>query len=200
MSVARSASPASSGPAIPSSPCFATTARATRPSCSIRNTFVPRDYRCRHGWSAVRPSRCRSRKFDERATRRPWIRRTQSGWASRACCSRCVLRHHVLFRDARRDAAAAGEPHMVQPPPHPRSRWLVATEWLAANLGAPGLVVLDGSYYLPAMKRDAAAEYLAGHIPGALRFDIDEVADHSGALPHMLPSAPAFAAATGRLG
>jgi thiosulfate/3-mercaptopyruvate sulfurtransferase len=89
---------------------------------------------------------------------------------------------------------------MVQPPPHPRSRWLVATEWLAANLGAPGLVVLDGSYYLPAMKRDAAAEYLAGHIPGALRFDIDEVADHSGALPHMLPSAPAFAAAAGRLG
>jgi thiosulfate/3-mercaptopyruvate sulfurtransferase len=89
---------------------------------------------------------------------------------------------------------------MVQPPPHPRSRWLVTTDWLAANLAAPGLVVLDGSYYLPAMKRDAAAEYLAGHIPGALRFDIDEVADHSSALPHMLPSAPAFAAAAGRLG
>jgi thiosulfate/3-mercaptopyruvate sulfurtransferase len=89
---------------------------------------------------------------------------------------------------------------MVQPPPHPRSRWLVTTDWLAANLAAPGLVVLDGSYYLPAMKRDAAAEYLAGHIPRALRFDIDEVADHSSALPHMLPSAPAFAAAAGRLG
>jgi thiosulfate/3-mercaptopyruvate sulfurtransferase len=89
---------------------------------------------------------------------------------------------------------------MVQPPPHPRSRWLVTADWLAANLGAPGLVVLDGSYYLPAMKRDAAAEYLAGHIPGALRFDIDEVADHSSALPHMLPSAPGFAAAAGRLG
>jgi len=68
---------------------------------------------------------------------------------------------------------------MVVPPPHPISKWLVTTEWLAANLGAPGLVVLDGSFYLPAMKRDAAAEYLAGHIPGAIRFDIDEVADHS---------------------
>jgi thiosulfate/3-mercaptopyruvate sulfurtransferase len=89
---------------------------------------------------------------------------------------------------------------MVEPPSHPRSKWLVTTDWLAANLGTPGLVVLDGSYYLPAMKRDAAAEYLAGHIPGALRFDIDEVADRSSDLPHMLPSAAAFAAAAGRLG
>jgi len=89
---------------------------------------------------------------------------------------------------------------MLQPPPHPRSKWLVTTDWLATNLGAPGLVVLDGSYYLPAMKRDADAEYLAGHIPGALRFDVDEIADHGTDLPHMLPSAEAFAAAIGRLG
>jgi len=60
--------------------------------------------------------------------------------------------------------------------------------------------VLDGSYYLPAMQRDAAAEYVAGHIPGAIRFDIDEVADHSTDLPHMLPSAAAFADAAGKLG
>ena len=89
---------------------------------------------------------------------------------------------------------------MLIPPRHPVSRWLVTTEWLAANLGSPGLVVLDGSFYLPAMKRDAAAEYLAGHIPGAIRFDIDEVADHSTDLPHMLPSPAAFAAAAGSLG
>ncbi len=89
---------------------------------------------------------------------------------------------------------------MVVPPPHPISKWLVTTEWLAANLGAPGLVVLDGSFYLPAMKRDAAAEYLAGHIPGAIRFDIDEVADHSTDLPHMLPSPEDFAVAVGKLG
>jgi len=89
---------------------------------------------------------------------------------------------------------------MLVPPPHPISKWLVTTDWLAANLGAPGLVVLDGSYYLPAMKRDAAAEYLAGHIPGAVRFDIDAVADHSTDLPHMLPSPESFATAVGKLG
>jgi len=89
---------------------------------------------------------------------------------------------------------------MVTPPPHPISKWLVTTDWLAANLGAPGVVVLDGSFYLPAMKRDAAAEYLAGHIPGAVRFDIDEVADHATDLPHMLPSPANFAAAAGKLG
>jgi thiosulfate/3-mercaptopyruvate sulfurtransferase len=89
---------------------------------------------------------------------------------------------------------------MLQPPPHPRSKWLVTTDWLADNLGTPGLVVLDGSYYLPAMKRDADGEYLAGHIPGALRFDIDEVADVKTDLPHMLPTAAAFAATAGKLG
>jgi len=50
------------------------------------------------------------------------------------------------------------------------------------------------------MKRDAAAEYLAGHIPGAVRFDIDEIADKSIPLPHMLPSPEQFALAVGRLG
>ena len=89
---------------------------------------------------------------------------------------------------------------MISPPLHPTSKWLVTTDWLAAHLGAPDLVVLDGSYYLPAMQRDAAAEYLAGHIPGAIRFDIDEIADHSVDLPHMLPSPADFAAAVGKLG
>ena len=89
---------------------------------------------------------------------------------------------------------------MTAPASHPVSKWLVTTEWLAANLGAPGVVVLDGSFYLPAMQRDAAAEYLAGHIPGAIRFDIDEIADHSTDLPHMLPSTAEFAAAAGKLG
>ena len=89
---------------------------------------------------------------------------------------------------------------MIFPPPHPISRWLVTTEWLAANLGADGLVVLDGSYYLPTMNRDAAAEYRAGHIPGALRFDIDAISDHSIDLPHMLPTPEYFADAVGKLG
>ena len=57
------------------------------------------------------------------------------------------------------------------------SRWLVSTQWLAARLGAPDLVVVDGSYYIPNTGRDAAAEYLAGHIAGAVRFDIEAIAD-----------------------
>ena len=82
----------------------------------------------------------------------------------------------------------------------PSSRWLVSTDWLAGRLGAPDTVVVDGSYYLPAMQRDAAAEYLAGHIPGAVRFDIDAIADHSNSLPHMLPDAAQFARDVGALG
>jgi thiosulfate/3-mercaptopyruvate sulfurtransferase len=89
---------------------------------------------------------------------------------------------------------------MVPPPRHPLSKWLVTTDWLAGNLGSPGLVVVDGSFYLPAMKRDAGAEYLAGHIPGAVRFAIDEIADKSVDLPHMLPPSEEFAAAAGALG
>src|SRR5256886_9148420 len=86
------------------------------------------------------------------------------------------------------------------PHEHPSSRWLVSTDWLAARLGAPEIVVVDGSFYLPAMQRDAAAEYLAGHIPGAVRFDIDAIADHSNPLPHMLPDATQFARDVGALG
>ena len=53
---------------------------------------------------------------------------------------------------------------------------------------------------MPAESRDARAEYLAGHIPGAVFFDIDAIADHSTGLPHMLPSPAAFASAAGELG
>ena len=67
------------------------------------------------------------------------------------------------------------------------SPWLVSTEWLAARLDEPDVTVVDGSFYLPAHKRDAKAEYLAGHIPGAVFFDINAIADHSTSLPHMLP-------------
>src|ERR1700704_1509705 len=80
------------------------------------------------------------------------------------------------------------------------SPWLVSTDWLAARLGEPDLVVLDGSYYIPNTKRDAATEYLAGHIPGAVRFDIETIADHSNALPHMLPGAEQFEREVGALG
>ena len=82
----------------------------------------------------------------------------------------------------------------------PASHWLVSPAWLAARLGEPNVVAVDGSFYLPAMRRDAAAEYLAGHIPGAVHFDIDEIADKTNPLPHMLPSAEQFSRAAGALG
>jgi len=77
---------------------------------------------------------------------------------------------------------------------------LVSTEWLAGRLNQDGLRVLDASWYLPTAGRDARAEYLAGHLPGALFFDLDAVSDPDTALPHMLPSAEAFARAMSALG
>jgi thiosulfate/3-mercaptopyruvate sulfurtransferase len=80
------------------------------------------------------------------------------------------------------------------------SSFFVSTDWLAENLGAPDLAVIDGTFFMPDENRDAGAEYLAGHIPGAVRFDIDAIADHSTDLPHMLPDAATFAKAVGDLG
>ncbi len=82
----------------------------------------------------------------------------------------------------------------------PASRWLKTTEWLADNLGKPGVVVVDASYYLPNQQRDARAEYLKGHIPGAVFFDINGICDHSTELPHMLPGPDQFGREVGALG
>jgi thiosulfate/3-mercaptopyruvate sulfurtransferase len=76
----------------------------------------------------------------------------------------------------------------------------VATDWLADNLASPDLVVIDGSWYLPDEKRDPHAEYLASHLPGAVFFDIDAIADHASALPHMLPDPVTFSSAMRKLG
>ena len=67
----------------------------------------------------------------------------------------------------------------------------VTTDWLAEHLHDADLSIIDASWYLPTMNRDGKAEYALGHIPGAVHFDIDAVADQSNPLPHMLPS-PAF--------
>ncbi|HWG04993.1 MAG TPA: 3-mercaptopyruvate sulfurtransferase [Beijerinckiaceae bacterium] len=81
-----------------------------------------------------------------------------------------------------------------------RSQHFTSTADLARDLGSPDLVVIDASWYLPALGRDAYAEYIAGHIPQAVFFDIDEIADKSRDLPHMLPSPEAFSAAMQQLG
>jgi len=82
----------------------------------------------------------------------------------------------------------------------PASQWLRSTEWLAAELGKDNIVVVDSSFYLPAQNRNAKAEYLTKHIPGAVFFDIDAIADHSSDLPHMLPGPTEFSKAVSALG
>jgi thiosulfate/3-mercaptopyruvate sulfurtransferase len=82
----------------------------------------------------------------------------------------------------------------------PSSRWAVTTEWLADRLGTPHVVAVDATYFLPNVQRDADAEYRGGHIPGAVRFDVDAISDHSNPLPHMVPSADQFARDVGALG
>lgn len=82
----------------------------------------------------------------------------------------------------------------------PASKWLKSTEWLAGELGKPNVVVVDGSFYLPTQNRNAKAEYLAAHVPGAVFFDIDAIADHSTDLPHMLPGPSQFGQMVGALG
>jgi len=77
---------------------------------------------------------------------------------------------------------------------------IVSTAWLADNLRSPDLRVVDASWYLPAAGRDAWNEYLDGHIPGAVYFDLDALSSHETSLPHMLPLPEQFARAAGALG
>jgi thiosulfate/3-mercaptopyruvate sulfurtransferase len=77
---------------------------------------------------------------------------------------------------------------------------LVSTDWLAQELGKPGLIVFDATKYLPNEPKDGAAEFLKVHIPGARYFDIDKVADPDTDLPHMVPSPGRFAKLMAELG
>ncbi len=77
---------------------------------------------------------------------------------------------------------------------------LVSTEWLAERLGTPEIRVIDVTKFLPNEGRDGKAEYEAMHIPGAVYFDIDDVADPGATLPHMIPSPELFAEKVGGLG
>lgn len=77
---------------------------------------------------------------------------------------------------------------------------LVTTDWLEAELGSPDLSIVDCSFFLPDLGRDAGQEFRAAHIPGAAFLDITKVADPVHPAPHMLPSAEDFAAAMSALG
>jgi len=80
------------------------------------------------------------------------------------------------------------------------SQLFVSPARLQEHLDDPNVVIIDGSWYLPTQNRDPDAEFLAGHIPGALRFDIDKIKDTSSSLPHMLPSPGDFAKMVGAMG
>ena len=80
------------------------------------------------------------------------------------------------------------------------NNWLVTTDWLADHLDAPDLVVLDCSWHLPDGARNGRREYDEEHIPGALFFDIDEIADTKTEQPHMLPSAEKFSSRMRQMG
>lgn len=77
---------------------------------------------------------------------------------------------------------------------------LVSTEWLARHIDAPDVRVVDASWYMPHLGRDPKAEFRAEHIPGAVYFDIDDIADSDSDLPHMLPSAEKFSSRCRKLG
>ncbi|TIU50404.1 MAG: 3-mercaptopyruvate sulfurtransferase [Mesorhizobium sp.] len=80
------------------------------------------------------------------------------------------------------------------------SAFTVDADWLQERLGQPGLTIVDASWYLPAQKRDARAEYDAAHIPGARFLDQDAVSDPDAALPHTLASPQHFAQYVGAMG
>ncbi len=77
---------------------------------------------------------------------------------------------------------------------------LVSTDWLADHLDAPDIRIVDCTWFMPAEGRDARAEYEAAHIPRAVFFAIDEIADTDSPLPHMLPSPAKFSSRVRRLG
>jgi thiosulfate/3-mercaptopyruvate sulfurtransferase len=77
---------------------------------------------------------------------------------------------------------------------------VVTTEWLGKHLTDPDVRIVDGTWHMPQAKRDPRAEFEAAHIPGAVFFDVDAIADRTTSLPHMLPTAEEFATAVGALG
>ncbi|MBI4184577.1 MAG: 3-mercaptopyruvate sulfurtransferase [Proteobacteria bacterium] len=84
--------------------------------------------------------------------------------------------------------------------PYANPHALVSTDWLAARLKAPEIRVIDVTKFLPTEKRDGKAEFAERHIPGAVYFDIDDIADPNTTLPHMIPGPELFAEKVGRLG
>jgi thiosulfate/3-mercaptopyruvate sulfurtransferase len=101
-------------------------------------------------------------------------------------------------RNRRIVTASARQEGVTMPYAHPEA--LVHSEWLAAHLDDPRVRIVDSSFKLPGVTPTACEDYLRGHIPGAVFFDIDDIAEPGTILPHMIPSAELFAQKVGALG
>lgn len=77
---------------------------------------------------------------------------------------------------------------------------LVSTQWLANEMGASDLRIVDASCFLPEHKRDAALEYEACHIPGTVFMGLGNLVDNATGLPNTLPPAEKFASRMQSLG
>lgn len=77
---------------------------------------------------------------------------------------------------------------------------LVSTEWLAGEMGASDLRIVDCTKHLPGTGRDPLAEYEAGHIPGAVFMDLGDLVDSTHPVENMLPPAEKFASRMQSLG
>ena len=79
--------------------------------------------------------------------------------------------------------------------------YFVAADWLAEHVDDPEVQIIDARMAPPGQEhRDLHAEYRAGHLPGAVFFDIEALSDHTSPLPHMMPRPEAFAVAMRELG
>ena len=79
-------------------------------------------------------------------------------------------------------------------------KWLVETGWLRDRLSSPGLAVVDATWTMPGEPRKGEDLYREAHIPGAVFFDIDEIADTSSPYPHMLPAPEKFSSRMRKMG
>src|SRR4030095_2686767 len=101
------------------------------------------------------------------------------------------LQPRVPSREGAARAALAG---IAMPDP------LVSTAWLAERLDDPNVQIVDATWFMPGEPQTGADSFAEGHIPGAVFFDIDEIADKTVDLPHMLPTPEHFARMAGQLG
>jgi len=78
--------------------------------------------------------------------------------------------------------------------------WLIETDELERELEAPDFVIIDATWYMPGEAKNAREDYLSEHIPGAVFFDIDEIADDKAKTGHMLPPPEKFSSRMRKMG